>query len=158
MKEMQEYIDKVAIKELISKHAITFDTGDSEGFANCFNEDAVWEAESLGGQWKGRKELRTICDAVDKLFPGSHHFTYNHVIDVKGDKAHSICELMAFASTPEGIYPIIQGFYEDDLVKVDGKWLISHRQARAENAEIIMQGESGEAVKRLRDYVHKQCE
>ena len=96
-----------------------------------------------GQKYKGHKQLRDLFIGTRQLFPSAQHLTGNHVIRAEGDRAHSICELLASMSLPENQYFILQGFYNDDLVKIDGKWCISVRKVRILNPEFALASKFG---------------
>jgi SnoaL-like domain len=152
-----ECIDKMAIKETFARYSITMDTGDAEGFAGIFTEDASWrwESEAFKVIFRGRNELRDLAALVARTCPGAQHMMGNHIIDVRGEKAHAVCELMVFLSRPEGIYPAMQGFYDADLLKTEGRWFLSELRVRVENPEILLQGKIGEYWAGIREYLLK---
>jgi ketosteroid isomerase-like protein len=150
---MQECIDKMAIKELLSRYSIAVDKGDVDMFVSIFTEDAVWEWPGIGIKYQGLKEIGGMCRDVYKYCPGIQRAQTNHVIEIKGDKAHSIDEITAFMSRPEVIYTFLQGFYEDDFVKVNGEWKIAHRSASTRNLEVLSQGMIGIHYKPLVDHL-----
>ncbi|MGB7631567.1 MAG: nuclear transport factor 2 family protein [Candidatus Deferrimicrobium sp.] len=150
-------MDKMAVKEAFARYAITMDTGAADGFADVFTEDAFWrwETEAFKVVFRGRKELRDMAALVARSCPGSQHMTGNHVVDIQGGKAHAICELMVSISRPEAIYPVMQGFYDADLVKIGEKWFISELRVQVQNPEILLQGKIGEYWAGIRDYLLK---
>ncbi len=149
---MQELIDKMAIKEVIARFSIAVDRGKVDDFVSIWTEDAVFEVGSVKFAI-GHKELGELCAAIDRLLPGVHHTTSNHVIEIDGDKAHSTCEVMAFITRPDQIHVAGQGFYEDDLVKVDGQWLLAYRKADAVNPEVAAHGPIGTILKPYSDWI-----
>jgi hypothetical protein len=154
---IRECLDKMAVREAFARYAITMDTGDAEAFAEVFTEDALWrwETEAFKVVFRGRGELRDMAALVARSCPGSQHLTGNHVVDVQGTKAHAVCELMVSLSRPEAIYPVMQGFYDADLVKIGEMWLISELRVRVENPEILLQGKIGEYWAGIRESLLK---
>ena len=154
---IRECLDKMAVREAFARYAVTMDTGDAEGFAEVFTEDALWrwETEAFKVVFRGRGELRDMAALVARSCPGAQHMTGNHVVDVQDGKAHAVCELMVSLSRPEGIYPVMQGFYDADLVNTGEKWLISELRVRVENPEILLQGKIGEYWAEIRDHLLK---
>lgn len=47
---------------------------------------------------------------------------HNHLIDVEGDEASSICE-MDLRLGVEGVTMIGAGYYQDQFRRVDGRWM-----------------------------------
>ena len=62
------------------------------------------------------------------------------MIDVDGDRAHSICEFCVIAERNNAIETIVAGFYEDHLERVDGEWLIARRQIQIKTDRAILTG------------------
>ena len=142
--KMRACMDKVEIREVLSRYSICADTGNAEGFAAVFTQDGVWEWDAAGLRFRGRPALRRLAEAVHTHAKGAQHAVGNSVIRIDGDRAHSICQLSCFLSKPEQIYTLMVGFYEDDLVRVDDEWLITRRVVRIENLEVLSQGRIAE--------------
>ena len=142
--DMQTIIDKLAIKDTLSKYAICLDTGDPKGFEAIFTEDAIWEWADVGLKLIGKKTLGRLAEVIRENVPGALHMVSHPVIEPMGDNATSICLYTVFLSRPEKVYTLMIGNYRDELVKIKGEWLISHRQVHVENPEILSQGKIGE--------------
>jgi hypothetical protein len=156
-RDVRGFMDKMAVKEAFARYAVTMDTGDAEGFANVFTEDALWRWETGAFKvvFRGRGELRDLAALVARSCPGAQHMMGNHVVDVQGGKAHVVCELLVSLSRPEAIYPVMQGFYDADLRKTGEKWLISELRVRVENPEILLRGKIGEYWAGIREFLLK---
>lgn len=142
--KIQTYIDKVAIQEVLATYSICVDTGDADGFAAIFTEDGLWEWEAVQLSFCGRVALKKLAETVYTHAKGSQHAISNPVITVESDRAKSICQLTSFLSKPEQIYTLMLGYYEDELIKVNDRWQISHRSVRIENPEVLAQGKVAE--------------
>ncbi|MCC7412485.1 MAG: nuclear transport factor 2 family protein [Gammaproteobacteria bacterium] len=136
--------DRLDIRELLARYCICVDTGDADGFAAIFTEDALWSWAAVGLEYRGRPALRRLAQAIAECLTGAQHLACNPVIRLDDNDATSICQLTVFLSRPECIYTVLQGFYEDDLVRRGGRWLIARRVVRVENPEIITRGPIGE--------------
>ena len=85
----------------------------------------------------------------------------NFVIDIDGDRARGKCELNEFMLRPEAIYNNLQGWYEDDYVRVDGRWYIEVRRVHLpdDTRSVASTGKVGEYFKDFfdmcRDYVKR---
>lgn len=141
---IQMLADKLEIQEVLARYAISADTGDADGFASLFTEDAAWTWEGIGLRLRGREQLRTLGKAVYQHTRGAQHAVSNVVIDVSGDRARSICQVSVFLSKPEMIHTVMLGYYEDTFARAGGRWLISDRRVRAEHPEILARGKIGE--------------
>lgn len=146
---MQTYMDKMAIKDVLSQYAISLDTGDPDGFSAIFTEDAIWEWAAIDLKLEGRKTLGRLAEVIAEHVPGALHLVSHPVIDPRGDEAKSICLFTVFLSRPEKVYTLMIGNYRDELVKTDGRWRIARRQVYVENPEILSQGKIGEYYKPL---------
>ena len=140
LNELRDCVDKMAIKELFGRYALAIDTGDAEGWAAVFTENGQYEL--FGNTTKGRPAIR---DAIagrpsGDARPHSQHRMANHVIEIDGDKAHSMCEFCVIAERQMRIDTIVAGFYEDDLERVEGQWLIARRQIQIKTDHAILSG------------------
>lgn len=145
MVDMLQYLsDKIAIQDVIARYSIASDTGDAEGFAAVFTEDGVMKWEAAGKRFCGHDALKGLAEAVWKHCAGVQHAVSNPVIEIKGETASAVCQLTCFLSRPEKIYTLMVGYYRDQLVKINGKWLIACREVEVENPEILAQGKIGE--------------
>jgi hypothetical protein len=82
--------DELAIMELFARYYRALDTGDTEGYLDCYTVDgeAVEESEARGLEiCKGREEIRTLVlkfhDWPD--FPGHQHRYSNLIFNDRGD-------------------------------------------------------------------------
>jgi len=134
--------DRVAIQDLIAQYCWALDTGDVETFVSCFTPDAVLVEEVFEDPdvWKGHEGLRELIEhyANSAGFPGrQHHVTQTQVT---GD-AHQ-CHVRSFAFVTEcrGEPPYtirFTGYYEDQVVKVDGEWLFRERYIRLWDGPVL---------------------
>lgn len=149
--DIQTYMDKMAIKDVLSQYAICVDTGDPDGFAAVFTRDAVWEWAAVGLKLTGRNALHRLAEVITEHVPGALHMVSHPVIESTGEAAKSICLFTVFLSRPEKVYTLMIGNYRDELVKIDDRWLIARRQVYVENPEILTQGKIGEYYRPLLD-------
>ncbi|MDA1092570.1 MAG: nuclear transport factor 2 family protein [Acidobacteria bacterium] len=134
---LRDCVDKMAIKELFGRYAHAIDTGDAEGWAAVFTEDGQYEL--FGNTTKGRPAIAAAIAGRSGSRPHSQHRMVNHVISIDGDTAHSVCEFCVIAERQGRIDTITAGFYEDDLRRVDGQWLIARRQIQIKTDPAILQ-------------------
>jgi hypothetical protein len=129
--------DRFEIHELVSRYNRAIDSGDAEGWAATFTEDGVFDG--IAGVFKGRDELRAFVRAyvTDPAFAdwaASQHWTTNLVVDGDGDRAQLFANLKMVKPEADGGRIILVGWYEDNLVKVEGHWLFTTRKVRASGA------------------------
>ncbi len=131
--------DRWQIEELLWRYARTLDTADADGYAAVFTEDGYFDAGAI--RLEGREALhKFVADlkasraqrAANGEPPGGTlHMTANHHIEFTGpDSAtiHSYWVTMfppAGAENPARVGAV--GRAEDQLVRVDGQWLIKAR-------------------------------
>lgn len=117
------------IKQLKSRYFRFLDTGNNEGLASVFTEDAT--AYFKGGHYefdlKGWPALR---DFYAKSFTptkfGMHH-GHHPEISVDGDKATGIWYLQDIFINLDDNYTLMgSALYSDRYVKKDGNWLIEY--------------------------------
>ena len=96
--------------------------------AACFVEDGLW-ASNTGVRAEGHAAIKRFMSGV----PGgrirnSAHMVTNPIITVTGDSAtgHWRLIMLYTGQTPAGDlqYHRIIGFYDEEYVRVDGRWLI----------------------------------
>ncbi len=71
----------------------------------------------------------TIRDAYVEIFAESEFrpFVHNHVLDIRGDAATGTCYLDLKANV-DGKLMVGWGYYDDDYVREEGRWLFRHRR------------------------------
>ena len=147
-KYIQEAADRIMIHDLLGRYAFAQDygKGDPDAWAALFVEDGRFEVPEISLVVKGRPALSKFVDLVHQTAPGIHHFQSNYVIDIDGDRARGKVELNEFMLRSEAIYNNMQAWYEDDYVRVDGRWYIEVRRAHLsdETQNIASSGKVGE--------------
>ena len=139
--------DRLAIEQLLMRYAAALNTDDADTYVSLFTPDATFELRRQTneppflGPFEGRDALRKqwfpdapANPAAAGRFGSMRHVTTNYEIDVTGDtatmRAFFIEIVSNGANTPPGSNPPTihaMGRYEDELVKVDGRWLFSKR-------------------------------
>lgn len=123
--------DREAINELMWHYARALDTGDGEAYAACFTEDGQFGVGD--GATKGREALQAMVDGLGNL--GLYHMNADVWIEFIDDthaRHHTYWMTMRGASgeNPAGVVAV--GVGVDELVKVDGEWLIQMRNVNAD--------------------------
>jgi ketosteroid isomerase-like protein len=121
--EVQALVDRAAIQDVLHRYARGVDRKDLTLVASCFTPDAVYEGSLARG---------TVQEALARLetrfaaWETTMHLMANQLIDLAGDQAHSETYAVAYHRGPGG--ELVVGVrYLDDLVRRDGRWLISRR-------------------------------
>lgn len=116
--------DDTAIRNVIASYAHAADDGDGQGLAALFTADGG--LESLGVTVTGRTELAALIHGI--YHANLKHLQLNTVVDVDGDTATAVSDLMVQSAVPgTGWQTLAHGRYYDDLVRVDETWRFSRR-------------------------------
>jgi ketosteroid isomerase-like protein len=120
--------DRDEILNLIMRYAVAVDTRDFDGVAGCFTEDAT--ARYSGVELDpGVKPIIAHISGI-AAFPASQHVFGSSVVDVNGDRAHSVSYATAYlVGAVDGGHEVISRglIYTDDLVKTAAGWRIKRR-------------------------------
>jgi uncharacterized protein (TIGR02246 family) len=131
--------DREAIEELMWRYARALDTGNADAYAALYTEDGQFGVGPTAT--KGREALRNMIASFaggrnsDNSPPQLYHMTADTWVEFIDDthaKHHSYWLTMRAASgeSPAGVAAV--GVGVDELVKVDGKWLIQIRNVNAD--------------------------
>jgi hypothetical protein len=141
--------DRAQIENLQARYMFALDFGDLDTFVTTFAEDGVLDI--IGMKWQGRKNIKeglgkmmppvggnstaaqNAPDAKDKKpvyrATGRHNIS-NIVIKINGDKAVGRAYWFHMGNNnPDRKAQLDSyGYYEDEMVKVNGEWLFSKRR------------------------------
>ena len=131
--------DREAIEALMWRYARALDTWNADAYAAVYTEDGQFGVGE--NATKGREALRNMIAAFtagrnsDNPPPQLYHMTTDtwiEFIDATHARHHSYWITMraATADAPAGVAAV--GVGVDELVKVDGEWLIQVRNVNAE--------------------------
>jgi ketosteroid isomerase-like protein len=137
--------DRAEIENLSNKYMVAVDAGDIDTVMATWAEDGVlhWVRGVEHGAAAIRKAMsnfggaaaaRSIPDGATTR-ARTRHQIINHVIDVNGNTAKSTAYWFALTNnTPQKDVQLLYfGHYEDELVKVNGKWLFKLRKVYNES-------------------------
>lgn len=131
--------DRAHIVNLSNRYMVAVDAGDIETVMSTWADDGV--LEWVFGVEHGKEEIRKAMsgfgggryveiadDATSR--PRTRHQIINHVIDVEGDVAKTTAYWFAITNrTPQTDVQLLYfGHYEDELVRVNGRWLFKARK------------------------------
>jgi ketosteroid isomerase-like protein len=136
--------DRAEIENLSNRYMVAVDAGDIETVMSTWAEDGV--LDWIGGVENGKAAIRKamsnfggaravqIPEAATSR-PRTRHQIINHVIDVNGDTAKTTAYWFALTNnTPQKDVQLLYfGHYEDELVRVNGKWLFKKRKVYNES-------------------------
>lgn len=125
--------DRVEIEDLVARYNKAIDTGDAEAWAATFTADG--EFHGIVGDFVGRDALTAFVrayatEAELAEFAAAQHWVTNLVIEANGDEATLFAHLMMVSPQAEGGRILLVGHYEDELRRVDGRWLFTKRHVR----------------------------
>ena len=136
--------DRAEIENLSNRYMIAVDAGDIETVMATWAEDGV--LDWVGGVEKGKEAIRKAMSNFGggrkvnipegaTARPRTRHQIINHVIEVNGDTAKTIAYWFALTNnTPQkNVQLLYFGHYEDELVKVNGRWLFKKRKVMNES-------------------------
>ena len=131
--------DRAEIEDLMSRYLFAMDYGDIDSYMATFTDDA--ELEFATGTYAGKDAIRTAVtrfkDNIGKFYTiedGSpatlRHVLLQAVIRVEGDRAWTSSLWMEMANDgPKDSFKMgTFGIYEDEVLKVDGRWLFTKRR------------------------------
>lgn len=148
--------DEREIQEILARYVRATDRRDGRAQGALFTQDAVVQSFSRTGPDSYEAVAppliggAAVAYAVDNYMAphpvggSSHHMTADHLIEVDGDRAHLNAQFVVFrvqaASRPENdrpagafgaqgtVQPIESGYYDTDLLRLDGEWkIVGHR-------------------------------
>ena len=119
--------DIEAIKRLKAEYCDICDSDhDQDRIVSIFAEDGIWEGKGVGLA-RGHAELRQLFKSFAERISFSQHNVFNPRIEVNGDAAHGIWYFLGpFTFRKENRAVWLAARYEDDYVKVGGKWKFQH--------------------------------
>jgi uncharacterized protein (TIGR02246 family) len=125
--------DRVEIEDLIARYNKALDTGDAETWAATFTPDG--EFHGVVGDFYGRDELTAFVKAYSTeeqfaAFAVAQHWVTNIVIEGDGDEAELFAHVMMVSPTDDGGKISFVAHYEDQLRRVDGRWLFTKRYVK----------------------------
>jgi uncharacterized protein (TIGR02246 family) len=124
--DLQLWIEKSAIQDLMIHYAERIDAKDPAGAAACFTEDGVgvyW------GDCRGRRAIRERLTSILNMFLATSHHLSNVQIKLDGERATALSYVYAFHRLADNREPMhYWGRWVDELVKRDGQWLFARRE------------------------------
>ena len=130
--------DRAEIEDLMARYLFAIDYSDWDAYVATFAPDG--ELTFASGTSKGRDAIRTavtrFAEGIGRFYHTAdgkpaklRHIVLQSVIRVEGDRAWARTQWLEMANHGEGDQPKIgtYGEYEDEMVKLDGRWLFSKR-------------------------------
>ena len=137
--------DRALIEDLQARYMFALDFRDIDKYLGTFTPDGILDIGE--GEMKGYDAIRKAVggmpkEAAPKEAPiirpaaGRHNIT-NIVIKVEGNKAYGRAYWFHYSNSVQRTSAVLDSFghYEDEMVKVNGKWLFSKRRIYNENVD-----------------------
>ena len=127
--------DRAAIEDLQARYLFALDFHDPDLYVSTFTEDGVLDYGS--GTVKGRQAIKDVIAKMPSpaataglRAAAARHNISNIVIKVDGDKAVSRSYWFHYSNDNPQRRGVFDGFghYEDELRRVNGKWLFTMRK------------------------------
>jgi hypothetical protein len=93
----------------------------ADQLAELFAEDAVWEGGGPLGRCLGKEAIRARFSQPTLHY--SWHFFVKPKIEVTGDHASGVWDVLAMLTTQEGRAMWMVGVEHDEYARVNGRWL-----------------------------------
>lgn len=123
-----QYQDRADIIDLAIRYTWCLDTKHIDGLDHVFTQDAT--ALLRGVECVGRDSIKARIGGSILRLDRTQHLVGNHQVTVDGDIGTHRCHLQSqhVLETVEGGHNyIVGGYYEDQVVRTDQGWRISHR-------------------------------
>ncbi len=120
--------DRLAITEIMATYCHAIDLGRWDDLPALFTEDCRLDFGTLMGVFEGTAGVRRFADTLRGIGIFMRHYTTNLIIRGDGERAHAESYVLAITGAPGSSMPTT-GRYEDELVKVGGRWRIRVRRA-----------------------------
>jgi ketosteroid isomerase-like protein len=157
MEDTLPLADQAAIRDVISRCAWALDTGDVEGFVDCFCSDGVllWDVFETPDRWQGEAALRHFAEffRAQPSSAGRQHHVTNTVIAPSGEGARAKSYVAVALRQGHGPHLLhVMGYYEDSFRCEHGRWRLSERVIRDWSGPVLARiaGQTGEREARIK--------
>jgi hypothetical protein len=123
--------DRLGVMDLIVSYSHAIDSGDLDTYVGSFTPDGV--LDGIGGLAVGHAEIRKRGELLTENRRVAdtarlRHFVGLPLIAGEGNRCRAVTYIAWLDYDEEGrVGPFLVGHYEDDCVKVDGRWLFERR-------------------------------
>ena len=127
---METLLDRIQIEDVLVRYYYDLSMGKAHEMSEYFTEDAMLDVD--GTIANGRAAIEKLYGggpARDANRPSNHMLLTNPVIEIKGNRAQAHVLWTGVSNKGVGETPSLyeQGREDTELVKANGKWLISKR-------------------------------
>ena len=118
--------DRLAIRELVESYNDAVMRFDGDAWQANWRDDATWHLPGVGDV-TGKENFFPIWQQAMAGFSFVGFFASAGPILVDGDKAHGTWYQQEELHAKDGGKRFVVGRYEDDYIKVDGRWYFQKR-------------------------------
>jgi hypothetical protein len=123
---IQKLEDKEEIRSLLANYCHSIDKRDRKGFLSLWDEEAGWVLSNK--EANGIEEIKERYHNAIKGAKVLHHHTTNSAIEINGDSATVISDLIFYREDAQtGNTVLMSAIYKDEMSKSTGKWLFKKR-------------------------------
>lgn len=131
---LQEIEDRLALKALVDEFSVLADKKDIVAQMQLFTDDAKVESVNNGQATvlSGKKQIGDAFGGFLSLFEVVYHINGQQTVTITGDKATGIayCSVSLIGvQNGKRMKNDMGVIYNDEYVKVNGKWLIAKRKS-----------------------------
>jgi len=130
-RRVQALEDELAVHRQIVRYGFAVDTGEADGAAALFTEDAVYDVDGPL-LMRGRDGVRAMVRGPrhQAMLPRCAHQIGPAVVEVHGDRATAVGYSRVYVRREAGIEIYRVSFNRWELVKGNGEWRIARRTTR----------------------------
>ena len=118
--------DRQTIRELFEIYSDAVIRRDLDTYLACWADNC--RRSGAGGECEGKDELRAHWHGIFGALEQMVFFTQIASLTVDGDSAAARSYCLEILKLKDGNTRQLVGEYDDELVRVDGDWLFSHRR------------------------------
>ena len=121
--------DEEQIRQTLARYPQVHDDRNVEGYVALFAHDGRFV--SSPNEYVGRPAIKAfIADLYAKAANRqSKHYFGNSVVDIQGDVAHAVTDVVVYHSYDDGPWALAQvNRHIDRLVRQDGTWLFAEKR------------------------------
>lgn len=120
--------DRLAIAEIVARYCHIIDLGRWDQLPALCTSDCRLDFGNVMGVFEGTDGVRRFADMLGGIGLFMRHYTTNLVLEGDGERARGECYVLAITGPPGSSHQTT-GRYEDEFVKVDGRWRLRVRRA-----------------------------
>ena len=128
-----DQIVKAEIIEALNLYAFALDARQWDLFDRIFTEDVVVDLGPAAVSWSNRAEFKQGFKNFHDTLDNHQHTMMGHLVHVEGDTAYAFSYgnwLLVREAAEGGPAWLGTGWYDDELVRIDGNWKIKRRVCR----------------------------